>query len=136
MTDADLDRLAKLAAEANPGPYFQLEHGDVYRDHISGGGAVSIFEDEANRYPHWPTGAFVAAADPGTVAALVAEVLRLRAEVDGRNEAYEIMRNVKNATAEELMEERSRAAGLEAEVARLRAALAAATRTPEPPCPS
>ena len=78
MTDADLDRWEKLAAEATPGPWIRgMEHECV--SHICSGRAV-IFEIKDSSFicdKHIENRAFVAASREA-VPALVAEVRRLR----------------------------------------------------------
>lgn len=84
MTDEQLADLERLARAATPGPWFcdasnvgcWVSRGTSHRDR---GESVT---DEVS----FPDGAFIAAADPLAVLAMVAEVRRLRAEVAAERE--------------------------------------------------
>ena len=82
MTPQDLDRLDELASKATPGPW------GVYRityEHQPGHLVIGSPDPRDLKHDIYPTGhdaAFIAAADPSTVRALIAEVRRLRRGVE------------------------------------------------------
>ena len=90
MSDADLDRLEGLANAATPGPWEFMGLGSTFMVRRVGSGWGRVVRGDLDEYGQpddpmpcggvveWADAAFIAACDPGTIKALIAELRKQR----------------------------------------------------------
>ena len=81
MTDADIKRLKRLAKQATPGPWRVNMKGHSYHE-VARVNDLEIAPPNSVDLSHWTVdAAYIAAASPDVVLALLDEIERLRAEL-------------------------------------------------------
>ena len=107
MTDLDIPRLAALAEAATPGPW-EMDDAEIFAANGRCIGSTALWDDAPNADQSIADAAYIAAADPTTILALIRRVQAAEAELVA---AHRLVKDAYNEGFSEGMREHSTSRG-------------------------